>query len=336
MKLVQAASISAFTKKTLEQFGWQDGDPIPEELGGYLLELKNTLPSSARTDVLVDAALLNEEDAEKAREMIREAKRIHAAITKQRASDEVTKNMHPSVADAYREMVENDPDDGPQIIDDREQEEPAATPEAAAEQEKTVPPPMPPNGPSEVEGVVPQIALPFCQRCGWDVRNKFDVEITEADKQNFVAATLGGARFRKVFPLFGGKMLVTFKTMLAKENDLVHRQLVIDQQDGSIATEPEWFLRLFEYRLACSLDRITDANGKPVSIVPELGELPFTPPPDKPLQTPINNLLDYVNTKVIAHEVTRRLVGTHLRHFQRLVEGLEAIADDPSFWNGIA
>lgn len=334
MKLVQAKAISEFTKTTLSQFGWQDNDPIPEEIGAYLLEIKNTLPASERTDVLVDAALMQESDVEKAREMLKEAKKLHSAISKQKDTDERTKNMHPSVAAAYRELAEQLPDDGPEIIDDREEaaetpQPPEKKPESTAEPAAVTP------AENNTSAPLPPVILPFCNRCGWDLRQKFDVEITDVDKQNFVASTLGGQRFRKVFSLFGGKMLVTFKTILADENNLIHRQLILDQEDKSVVTVDEWFLRLFEYRLACSLDRITDDKGKPIAIVPEITELPFKPPPDKPLQTPINNLLMYVNTKVLAHEVTRRLVGSHLRQFQRLVEALEAIAADPSFWKGI-
>jgi len=333
MKLVQAKAISEFTKTTLGQFGWQDNDPIPEEIGAYLLEIKNTLPASERTDVLVDAALMQESDVEKAREMLKEAKKLHSAISKQKATDEQTKNMHPSVAAAYRELEAQTAADGPEIIDDREEAANAQVTEKKPENTPAQPPETP--AAENASAPLPPVILPFCNRCGWDLRQKFDVEITNSDKQNFVAATLGGQRFRKVFSLFGGKMLVTFKTILADENNLIHRQLILDQEDKSIATVDEWFLRLFEYRLACSLDRITDANGKPIAIVPEITELPFKPPADRPLQTPINNLLMYVNTKVLAHEVTRRLVGSHLRQFQRLVEALEAIAADPSFWKGI-
>jgi hypothetical protein len=44
---------------------------------------------------------------------------------------------------------------------------------------------------------------------------------------------------------------------------------------------------------------------------------------------------DYVSANVLSQEVFKRLVGTHLREFQRLIEALEAMALEPSFWTGI-
>ena len=154
-------------------------------------------------------------------------------------------------------------------------------------------------------------------------------------KQDFVAAILGGTRFQRKFELLGGKLNLTFRSLLADENKLVHKQLLLDQQDGEITTEAEWILRLLEYRLACSLDQVTDQYGRPTHIVPLVLEYPHTPPPDKPLQTALVPLLQYINTKILAHEVTRRLAAQQLRQFQRLVEALEAMALEPSFWNGI-
>jgi hypothetical protein len=64
-------------------------------------------------------------------------------------------------------------------------------------------------------------------------------------------------------------------------------------------------------------------------------DVSFTPPADKPTQTVLAVMRQTVNTKPLAAEVTRRLVATHLRKFQRLVEALEAMALEPSFWDGI-
>lgn len=333
MELVKAAAISDFTKATLEQFGWKIGDAIPAALGGYLLEVKNTLPASTRTDVLIDAALMPEDAVTKVKDMLKAAKEFAAKKDKQASIDKATANMAPSVAEAYKKMV--DDSDGPQIIDDRN-ETPAETVDVKdadndedAEDEKEEP------SASTFNPLAPPVILPFCQRCGWDMRNKFDVKVTDKDKYDFVTSILGGTRFKRDFPLMGGQLVITFRSMLAEENNLVHRQLILDQHNKEIVTEPEWFLRFFEYRLACSLEKMSDANGKQIAIVPELSEFPFQPPPDNPLQTPINHLLQYVNKNVLAHEVTRRLVGTHLRQFQRLVEALEAMALEPSFWEGI-
>jgi hypothetical protein len=173
--------------------------------------------------------------------------------------------------------------------------------------------------------------LPFCPRCGWDMRQKFEIVPTELDKEDFLAATLGGTKFQRDYEIFGGKVKIVFHTILADESKLIHRQLVLDQESKKIVTEAEWFVQMLEYRMALSLGAIVDAKGKPTALIPALGDLPAVDG-----QSPLETLSDYVNKKVLAHEVTRRLVGSHLRQFQRLVEALEAMALEPSFWNGIA
>jgi hypothetical protein len=119
--------------------------------------------------------------------------------------------------------------------------------------------------------------------------------------------------------------------VLAEENKLIYKQLVLDQQNGVVNTEAEWFVQLMDYRLACALETITDKNGKVISDVPELEMAGSTK--DK---TTLVGQLELINKNVLAQEATRRLVGSHLRQFQRLTEAIEAMAVEPSFWDGIA
>ena len=327
--------VSDCTKATLEQFGWRVNDPIPDDLGALLLQIRDRLPPSKRVDVLVDAALMTEDDIEKIKDSLKNAKIVARKKEQKDAIEQQTEGMAPAVAEAYKKMLET------QIVDDRETlaaESPA--PEPAAEEpakqvdEETKPPEEelpPPTG--DVDG--PMVILPFCPRCGWNMQQKFDVEISDADKEDFLVTLLGGNRFTRDYELVGGRMVVRLRSLLADENFLIQRQLLLDQNAGEIFSEAEWFLRMSEYRLACSLEAILDGTGKPIVLNPVLADVKFTPPEDKPNQTALPTARQFVNTKAVAHEVTRRLISTHLRRFQRLVEALEAMALEPSFWNGI-
>jgi len=342
MDLVENPYVSDFTKATLEQFGWKVNDPIPADLGELLLQIRDKLPPSKRIDVLIDAAAMTAEDVEKVKKSLVDAKNIGK---KKEAADklkEATADMAPSVAEAYRKMMET------QIVDDRE--EVAAAEAAATEQkpaavtateepvkskeqpvktdEEELPPPT-----GDLEG--PMVILPFCPRCGWNMQQKFDVDVSDRDKEDFLVTLLGGNRFTRDYELAGGRMVVRLRSLLADENFLIQRQLLLDQNAGEIFSEAEWFLRMAEYRLACSLEAILDSTGKPTVLNPVLADVKFTPPADQPNQTALPAARNFVNTKALAHEVTRRLISTHLRRFQRLVEALEAMALEPSFWNGI-
>ena len=337
MELVENVYVSDFTKKTLEQFGWSAGEPIPADLGQVMLQMKEALPASKRADVLIDAALLSEDQIKRIKDMLQTAREIGKRKEKERDLDAQTASMTPEVAEAYKKMLA-EADNSPQIIDDREQ--------AAAE--PTPQPATPPAGPIAVEqpiteeaeagptssglGVIPQ---PFCARCGWDTRQKFEAIPTEADKEQFLMTVLGESRFTKSYEIFGGKYVVTFRTLLADESKLIYRQLLLDQQEKRVNSEAEWFGQLFDYRLACSLETITERGGKVVASLPTLSEMPLLVDPQNPLRTNVPKQLELLN-KAAAQEATRRLIATHLRYFQRLVEALEAMALEPSFWNGIA
>jgi hypothetical protein len=328
MDLVENPYVSDFTKKTLEQFDWKQGDPIPDELGDVMLKIKDKLPPSTRVDVLIEKDLMSEADVEKVQSLLKDAKELLKSRKKAEELDTATKNMSPSVREAYEKMAA---DSAPQIVDDRE--------EVAAAEEKAPEPadvPIDPAIENKMDtGADQMVILPFCPRCGWDMRQKFDTDITDKDKEDFLATLLGGARFKRDYKLVGGKMIVRLRSMLADENFLVQRQLLLDQQAGEILSEAEWFVRMAEYRMACSLEGIFDADGKALVANPELGDVPFTPPADKPTQTVLTVMRQNVNTKALAQEVTRRLISVQLRKFQRLVEALEAMALEPSFWDGI-
>lgn len=337
MELVENVYVSDFTKATLGQFGWKEGDAIPADLGQLMIKMKETLPPSKRSDVLVDKEVMTEEQVKEIKTMLREARDLGRKKKREAELDEQTKNMAPDVAEMYKQLESTEPT----IVDDRE--EMAATEEKPAEKETEPQTPGPNPEPAKTEAAKATPASPdtvnpalvvYCPRCGWDMRQKFEVVPTDRDKEDFLATLLGGVRFKKTYELFGGRIIVTFRSLLAEENKLIYRQLVLDQQKNKVATEAEWFVQMMDYRLACSLETVADKNGKVLTAIPMLDEMAFESNKDEPLATPLPKQLALVN-KTLAQEATRRLVGTHLRQFQRLVEALEAMALDSSFWNGI-
>ena len=338
MDLIENPYVSEFTQKTLEQFGWQKGHAIPEKLGPLLLKIKETLPESKRADVLIDAELMSDEDKDKVKKMLARAREVDAENKKKadkQAKVSAVAGKNAGIAEAYSKVL-----DQLEVLDDREED---GTENNDEKNEKEVTPPVAETAeqPKTEQAAQTDTAsaalnvLPFCQRCGWDNRIKFEAEPTERDKEDFLATLLGNNRFKKHYELFGGKMRVLFRGLSAEENKLIYRQLVLDQQENKIATEAEWFLQMLDYRMSCSLEQITDKNGKVLVVMPELKEQSFQPDPEQPLATALTKQLAYLNENVLTQEATKRLVGTQLRQFQRLVEALEAMALEPSFWNGI-
>jgi hypothetical protein len=337
MELVENVYVSDFTKSTLGQFGWKEGDAIPADLGQVMIKMKETLPTSKRTDVLIDKDTMTEEQVTQIKDMLRAARDLGVKKKREEEIEEQAQKMAPDVAEVYKQLETAEP----MIVDDRAAAEKQPEPRS---EEDTSPSRQKNDAVKEEEekentNELPQTttdpaAVSFCPRCGWDLRQKFEVVPTDRDKEDFLATLLGGTRFKKKYELFGGRIVVTFRSLLAEENKLIYRQLVLDQQENRVATEAEWFVQMMDYRLACSLETITDKAGKVISAIPTLDEMPLPPNPEKPLATTLPQQLALIN-KNLAQEATRRLVGTHLRQFQRLVESLEAMALEPNFWNGI-
>ena len=321
--------VSDFTKKTLMQFGWTEKDGVPDDIGEFLLKAKDRAAPSTRTDVLIDINTMLPEDIAAAQQLISK-QRVKDQRERERAAfDETTKNMAPSVAAAYGELLEMEAN-APAVIDDRD-EAPAVDDEAAAafttapiDDAEEPPPPVVDDTPP------PPVVLPFCPRCGWDMRVKFDVEVTDEDKSAFLATLLGESRFKKRHEFAGGHFNVTFRSLKADENNEIYRQVAIDEKNGETPAVGEWLLRMFEYRLACSLDLITDKAGKPLEMLPPLIEMMQ----QKHEEPPLKQLHKQMRT-VLQQEVTRRLVSAKFKDFQRLYEALEAQALEPSFWDGI-
>lgn len=336
MELVETPYLSEFTKKTLAQFDWKEGDPIPVVLGDKLLQIKETIPASSRTDVLIDIEKMPADAVAEVNALLAAAKKVGQKQADFEALQASTAKMNPQVREAVENIL------GPQILDDREEMDtaPVVAPKPATKEEQveTVKPEdLPLDRVPVADPAPPLLVLPFCPRCGWDMQQKFEVTVTDRDKEDFVACLLGNTRFKKKYELLGGRLVLKLRALLSEENKMIYKQLLVDQTAERIKTEGEWYAQLVEYRLACSVESLTDQDGKPIAIVPELHELgAIYTNKELPEDTPLVEALKFINTKVLAQEVTKRLVGTHLRQFQRLLEALEAMALEPSFWNGIA
>lgn len=334
--------VSEFTKNTLEQFGWQKGDPLLDTMGEIIQQIRERTPATTKAGVLIDIDLMSEQDVGLMRATLLAAKQAQVTEKKQQEFREELDSLSPAVQDVYAKLVAANAqqDDGVAIVDDRStapqpQEQPAPTVE---EKKPEIPEPKKPDlgpetgirQPDELAPITPA----FCPRCEWDLRQQYETEITPEDKENFLATILGGTRYKKDYSMLNGKYTVIFRTLLSEENKLIHRQLMLERKAGEFLSDTEWFLKFFEYRLACSVDSVI-VKGEVTAVVPTLDELGSQPLPvknDDPTLPPLMRLHAYVLKDVFSAEITRRIVGKHFREFQRMYEALEAMALEPSFW----
>lgn len=159
--------------------------------------------------------------------------------------------------------------------------------------------------------------------------------VAEADKASFLIAMLGGGAFRKDYPLFGGKLVVTFKTRSSTEDASCSRQAFKDDEFEpliNIEIEVRRSLRMnryYDYQFVHSLAALT-AVGNP----PRVFDVNATKPVDKDHGVGASALrasridLD----KELSHPIRVALRNAHSK-FENLVAKMTMEVDNPDFWN---
>lgn len=208
--------------------------------------------------------------------------------------------------------------------------------QAAAETAPPPPQPAAPAQPAPATGVAEPHAA-TCQRCHWPLQLPFNVEISMQDKQAFLAAVLGLARFEKRYDLMGGNLSVIFRSLSSQETALLQQQLGAMIRSGEIIGDGEYIANMHEFRLVMSIKQIMVGQNV-MYTVPDLLSWEKDNPPqenDKLLPTAIPRMRDYLYAKGATQEPVRRVLGQTHSTFQRLVEALEFMTNDPDFWKGI-
>ncbi len=219
----------------------------------------------------------------------------------------------------------------PSVADKIEQ---AAKIQRDHERQQTEQPPPPPAAlPSS--GANPERTI--CQRCSWPLQLPFEIVPTIEDKQSFLAAVLGLGRFQKKYELLGGNMVVHFRSLTSDESATLQNQLGAMVRSGESHGDGEYWGNMHEFRMVLAISKIV-VGGNATYDVPSLAEWAKNNPANSadPLQpTDIPRLRDHFYAKGATQEPIRRMLGQTHQNFQRLVEALEFMSNEPDFWTGI-
>jgi hypothetical protein len=217
-----------------------------------------------------------------------------------------------------------------------------ARPAAATPPPPTPGPPPPTHGQAEpAPGTMTDTGAGdarFCPHCGWNQALVDGVEPTRDDKYGFLWSILGGPgrRFERAYPLMGGNVVLTFRTLSSEEADAALHQIALDYRAGRLAGNSNWIERWLDYRLAFSLAAIdTKGVGRTYKGPATLAEVEYDPPPGESESTPLPALWDNLMTWHLHHESLRRAASLAFASFTDLVKKLEAQYDNGDFWEGI-
>jgi hypothetical protein len=174
----------------------------------------------------------------------------------------------------------------------------------------------------------------LCPNCGFKPDAEV-LEVSDSDKSGFLAMLIGGARFKKVYPLLGGKLTVVFRSLTRAEMELSLVQASYDDRDGLFATQYEYFRAHRNYEMVLALDRIGSETS--LEVFPEPGDVKWDAPlAGQPAQTVLSVYYPHVMETHFESASILRMVSLLYERFTGLVRRLEANMQNPDFWKGIA
>ena len=198
-------------------------------------------------------------------------------------------------------------------------------------------PVQPPPAPPESE----KPHSPFCGHCGWPADTPETPMPDEVDQLLYLQSSLGGIPFSKTLEAFKGQLQLTFRELTTSEWDAIHQQIFYDRQSGAIITEMDHHEMIARYRLCLQMQKLV--SQKLNHVLPE-GLSPETNPFATSHWTtspgfaerlagsrPLPLILSYIKTYILPTESLYRTAYATVRDFNRLVNKLEDLRDNPDF-----
>ena len=222
----------------------------------------------------------------------------------------------------------------------------------AVPESSTPPPPPPPLVDAEAEEEEVQADIPAdstgsnppmqtCPHCNWDMSLPVIAEPTYDEKMGFLHSVLGQKTFTHQYEIFGGKVVVRFRTLTTKEMDIIYQQVFAERETGEITTIQDYWEKVNRYKLYLQLTYLAAVDGSFTHSLPE-GYSPESNPhateyhkfkPANPDHTYLPEIENHVLEEVLRTETIQRSVNTICARFNRLVAKLEAMIDNSDFWN---
>lgn len=296
-----------------------DPSTLPANIAQRISEaVPEALPQVPRQNMKlpepVDISQLSEEQRKKVTEVLNAAKNPAAALN--------SANFKETINDTF-------------VVDDLP--EPQAVEAAKAAPAVPVEEPAPPVDENKSESGITKQEPKACPHCGWELAKEDLVEINEEDKVNFVQCLLGDVRFKKKYSIFGGRMIVTFRSLTTKESDLAYKQLVVDAQkdvQSKIIGDTSFYWRtLMSYRCVMAVERIE--TEKDIIEVPTIDEIDVPEDSYKIPDTKLFPLFDDLVSQIMPNEVMRNTISHLYTEFQSLCDKLQTMAESRDFWKAI-
>lgn len=319
--------------------GFKKGDPLPDDFADQLdaqlqaareqvskqarYEAQTMLPVRPDTPPLADPEEISIDQLPESRRRELEDY-IKASQEKYKNRSKVAKataHLDPTIAAAYAEAIQEESaledalDSGVMQLrklqariasgEDAKKETPAGDELPGPEPAKRKP--ASPKAEPKVEEAPVAPVQHYCPQCGWDVHDTDVAEIDDNDKFRYVLAVASGKRFTKTYQIFGGKLSVTFRTLLTREERLIMGQINRDSVEMlPVFTElhlMQLTTRTSDYRMALSIEAFANSSG--ITECPEYEQLDFDKPADSIREMHAMIVEDLLATDIVADAVRR-------------------------------
>jgi len=152
---------------------------------------------------------------------------------------------------------------------------------------------------------------------------------------------LGQKTFTQQYDLFGGKVIVRFRTLTTKEMDVIYNFVFKQRETGVITTIQDYWEKVNRYRLYLQLTHLSATDGSFTHSLPDSYSRETNPYATEfwqfPAYDPDVGYLEQIEEKILKEvlrtETIQRTISTYCARFNRLVSKLEVMIDSPDFWN---
>lgn len=183
--------------------------------------------------------------------------------------------------------------------------------------------------------------LESCPHCGWDLAQPTVVDPTHDEKMGFLHSVLGQKTFIQQYDLFGGKVVVRFRTLTTKEMDVIYNFVFKQRETGVITTIQDYWEKVNRYRLYLQLAHLSATDGSFTHTLPDSYSRETNPyatefwqfPAYDPEMGYLEQIEEKVLTEVLRTETIQRTISTYCARFNRLVSKLEVMIDSSDFWS---
>jgi hypothetical protein len=321
-------AVVGLVRTQLEALGWTDEDPVPPNLP----QLFQSIKQSAVTDLQTRYDAASEADKPEILAQLRKIEDDSFFRVENLPPEFVVAAQQQlflaiqeakEVLEESQKMAEIDAKLPPQIQGEERAKilERLTNPEQKAE--------------AEAETPIPAVITPeptYCPCCSWNLKEKYEIEVTDADKEAYVAAVLGNGRFRKSYDLFGGRGSIAFRTLLVSEVDAIRFYLFEQAALGKITNDTVYIALWNSSKALLSLDSV-HYDGKP-TVYSSSYEGVARSKGDIAQAAGLAEHLHSLN-EMVQQDTLRALVFAQFEKFEMLVEQLKIRANDLNFYSGI-